>query len=172
MDSIHYAAYGSNLHPLRLKARTPSARLVGTGYLPDWSLCFHKRSVDKSGKCSIQSGSSGLYVAVYQMSAADKQELDRIEGVGRGYEDTTIVVPRMGVCATYVAADSHVDESLVPYDWYRELVRLGCHELDLPAAYVRQIEQMPAVPDPDSDRHLANWKIVQMLRASQAQRVD
>ena len=109
-----YAAYGSNLHPLRLQARTPTARLIGTGYLPDWSLRFHKRSLDTSGKCSIKKGSSGVYVAVYTMTAADKQLLDRIEGVGQGYANTTIQVPGIGECSTYVAEDTHIDRSLAP----------------------------------------------------------
>ena len=172
LDVVRYAAYGSNLHPLRLGARTSSAQLVGTGYLPDWSLHFHKRSIDASGKCNIQIGSSGLYVAVYQMSATDKQELDRIEGVGKGYVDARIDVPGFGECAAYLAADSHIDDALVPYDWYRELVLLGCRELGLPADYERQIEQLVVTQDADPRRRQDNRKIVEMLRASQAQRVN
>lgn len=172
MEVVRYAAYGSNLHPLRLKARTPTARFVGTGYLPDWSLRFHKRSIDTSGKCSIQKGSSGLYVAVYQMSAADKQVLDGIEGVGDGYVDASIVVPCIGECATYIAADSHIDDALEPYDWYRELVVLGCQALQLPADYLRRIEQVLATPDPDPNRGRDNWNIVEMLRDSLAHRVN
>ena len=172
MEFVQYAAYGSNLHPLRLGARTSSAQLVGIGYLPDWSLYFHKRSIDASGKCNIQNGSSGLYIAVYQMSVADKKELDQIEGVGKGYIDARIDVPGFGECATYLAAESHIDDALVPYDWYRELVLLGCRKLGLPADYVRRIEQMAVTQDADPRRCQDNWKIVEMLRASQAQRVN
>jgi hypothetical protein len=35
--TVLYAAYGSNLHPLRLAARAPSAALLGTCALPGWS---------------------------------------------------------------------------------------------------------------------------------------
>jgi len=169
---VQYAAYGSNLHPLRLKARTPSAQLTGTAYLPDWSLQFHKRSIDASGKCTISKGSSGVYVAVYRMSATDKRELDRIEGVGKGYADARIAVPEFGACATYIAAASHVDDTLQPYDWYRELVLLGCEELGLPGDYPRRIARVAAMPDPDSDRRRDRWGIVEMLRDSRAQRVN
>ena len=164
--ALPYAAYGSNLHPLRLQARTSSARLVGTGYLPDWSLHFHKRSLDASAKCSIQQGSSGVYVAVYRMSEADKLVLDEIEGVGKGYVDAEVVVPGIGVCSTYLAADTHVDEDLRPYDWYRELVLLGCRHLALPRDYVRRIAATAALPDPDPDRRLERWKLVETLRDS------
>lgn len=172
VQPVRYAAYGSNLHPLRLRARTPSAQLAGTAYLPDWSLRFHKRSIDASGKCSISQGSSGVWVAVYRMSAADKQELDKIEGAGDGYVDTTIEVPQFGDCETYIAACSRVDEALQPYDWYRELVLLGCEELGLPPDYVRRIEKVAAMPDPDSDRRRDRWETVRMLRDSLAQRIN
>lgn len=172
MIFVRYAAYGSNLHPRRLKARTPSAQLVGIGFLPDWSLRFHKRSVDTSGKCNILYGSSGLYVAVYRMNATDKQELDRIEGLGSGYVDGSINVPEFGVCATYFAADSHIDEALLPFDWYREMVLLGCRALELPAEYVQKIEQITVMRDSDSQRRQDNWNIVQMLRESRARRAN
>ena len=169
---VPYAAYGSNLHPLRLRARTPSAQLAGTAYLPDWSLRFHKLSIDASGKCSISKGSSGVYVAVYRMNAADKRALDRIEGVGNGYVDARIEVPGFGECATYIAADSRVDETLQPYDWYRELVLLGCEALGLPLDYARRIESVAAMPDPDSDRRRDRWETVTMVRGGSAQRIN
>ena len=166
MEAVLYAAYGSNLHPQRLRSRTASARLLGTAYLADWSLRFNKRSIDRSGKCSISMGSSGVHVAVYEMSASDKQLLDRIEGVGNGYMDISIDVPGYGRCATYTAAESHIDEALVPYDWYRELVLLGCRELALPADYMAQIGRVAAQPDPEPRRHAENWRIVELLRES------
>jgi hypothetical protein len=157
---------------VRLRARTPSARLAGTAYLPDWSLRFHKLSIDASGKCSIKKGSSGVYVAVYRMSEVDKRKLDRIEGVGDGYVDARIAVPGFGECATYIAADARVDDSLHPYDWYREMVLLGCESLSLPEHYARRIEGVAAIPDPDSARRRDGWEIVSMLRDGLAQRVN
>ncbi len=170
MENVLYAAYGSNLHPQRLRLRTASAQLLGTAHLPDWSLRFHKLSVDRSGKCSIEMGSTGVYVAVYEMSARDKQVLDRIEGVGKGYADVTIDVPGFGRCATYIATESHIDEALAPYDWYRELVLLGCRELALPQDYVERIHGVAVLPDPEPRRHEENWRIVKMLRESRGRK--
>ena len=127
---------------------------------------FHKRSVDLSAKCSISMGSSGVFVAVYEMSADDKQTLDQIEGVSAGYSDISIDVPGHGRCATYVAAESHIDEALVPYDWYREMVLLGCRELLLPSTYAARIERVTAQPDPDPQRGADNWRIIDRLRES------
>lgn len=117
-------------------------------------------------------GSSGVYIAVYEMSVADKQELDRIEGVGAGYVDARIAVPEVGECATYIATASHIDDTLQPYDWYKELVLLGCRELRLPKEYVERIESVAPITDPDPHRRGDNWETVEMLRASLGQRVN
>ena len=37
---LHYFAYGSNLHPVRLKERVPSIKLVGTVELAHHDLCL------------------------------------------------------------------------------------------------------------------------------------
>ena len=126
----------------------------------------HNRLEDINGSRGIAMGSSGVHVAVYELSASDKQLLDRIEGVGKGYTDVTIDVPGFGRCATYIAAESYVDETLVPYDWYREMVLLGCRELALPQDYVARIERVAARPDPEPQRQAENWRIVERLRES------
>ena len=163
--TIRYAAYGSNLHPVRLAERLPSARLVGSGHVPGYGLNFSKRSLDASGKCSINPGGAGLYVAIYEISAADKQRLDDIEGVGRGYSDEVIDVPGFSNCATYVAETSHIDSSLVPYDWYRELVLLGCRFHAFPAAYIAGIEALQTIVDPDAVRSDQNRQLIERIRS-------
>ena len=160
-----YAAYGSNLHPLRLGERLPSARLVGTGFLPDWSLRFHKLSKDRSGKCSIVPGDEGVHFAIFDISDDDKLELDRIEGVGSGYAATSLCIPAFGDSATYVAEASHVDEELRPYDWYREFVLAGATYHDFPDDYVAHIAALRATKDPEIERSAAMWALAERIRA-------
>lgn len=162
---MKYAAYGSNLHPSRLIERTPSAELIGAGYLPDWSLCFHKRSKDSSGKCSIVAGDTGVHFAVFELSAADKLTLDSIEGVGYGYSQVSLSIPDFGSCVSYIAEESYVDESLQPYDWYKELVLEGMRFHGFPQHYLQPIELMVALSDPDSLRSARNWRTVERVRA-------
>ena len=162
---MRYAAYGSNLHPLRLAERIASARLVTTAFLPDWSLRFHKRSIDESGKCSIFPGGDGIHVAIFDISAADKRILDRIEGLGAGYSEVVLSIPELGDCASYVAERSHIDASLIPYDWYRELVLAGARFHDFPADYVDRIRSFPGRPDPDPDRRADAWNTVDLLKS-------
>lgn len=167
---MRYAAYGSNLHPLRLTERISSARLITTGFLPDWSMRFHKRSNDKSGKCNIFAGGDGVHLAIYEVSARDKLTLDEIEGVGRGYHKVTLSIPEVGDCASYSADHSYVDAALLPYDWYKELVLVGAGFHSFPDNYLNRIESTQALRDPDPHREVEGWKTVKMISAGS--RVD
>ena len=167
--TIRYAAYGSNLHPFRLKERAPSAELKGTSFLRGWALRFNKRSHDESGKCNIVGPGDGVYVAIYEMTEEDKRRLNIVEGLGNGYSERVIDVPGFGPCMTYDAARSHIDEQLRPYDWYKEIVLLGCRELGLPRGYVANIVAIQAQRDPDPRRRQENRSTIEMLRQSSRQ---
>jgi hypothetical protein len=132
--------------------------------VPGWSLHFHKRSIDESGKCNIVNSGTGIYVAVYEMQESDKEKLDEIEGSGKGYDNATIDVPDFGACSTYLGATTHICGELKPYDWYKEMVLLGCRKLDLPQRYTSAIEAVRNGPDPDEKRSEAQWQIVERLR--------
>lgn len=161
---MRYAAYGSNLHPIRLGDRLPSARLLGTGHRQDWSLRFHKRSVDASGKCSIVPGTDGVHFAIFDISDDDKLKLDRIEGVGSGYMATSLNIPPFGDCATYISETPYVDEALRPYDWYREFVLAGANFHGFPDDYVARIAAVRAIPDPDTERSASQWALAKTIR--------
>ena len=164
---MRYAAYGSNLHPLRLSDRIASAQLLGTSLLKNWSLHFHKRSRDDSGKCNIVRGSTGLHVAVYDISANDRITLDRIEGLGFGYSEVTLNVPEFGDCFSYSAEEAFIDDSLIAYDWYKEMVLLGARTLGFPEAYVGAIDAIPTRRDPDPVRCADQWSIVARLHSNE-----
>lgn len=161
-----YAAYGSNLHPLRLSLRLPRSRFQGTAVISGRKLCFHKRSIDESGKCNIATSEGNIHVAVYEVDSQERIRLDWIEGVGLGYFVETIVAPGFGQCFTYVAAPAYIDNRLQPYSWYKELVLAGCEVLEFPVDYVAMIRDIVAIDDPDKDRHASNMRIVQMTRLS------
>ena len=163
---MRYAAYGSNLHPLRLSERVSSATLIGTSHIPNWSLRFHKRSLDKSGKCNIVSGGRGIYVAIFDLSLADKAVLDEIEGLGFGYAGFSLRVPSFGECEFYMADAPYIDDFLVPYDWYRELVLLGARNHGFPKSYVNEIESVATRRDPDRHRSAKRWATVNAIKAA------
>ena len=148
--------------------RTPGVRLLGTACLPDWSLSFGKRSKDESGKCTLQPGTDGVHFAIYTMGTDDKNVLDAVEGLGNGYDEIRLEIPGYGECFSYIAQDAFVDESLVPYDWYRAFVLAGARFHGFPDHYVRRIEAVPALPDPDPERRAAQWALADKVIDTQA----
>ena len=156
--TIKYFAYGSNMHPLRMQLRVPSCRFVGLAQLQGYRLAFHKRSRDGSGKCNVHVSDNAddrVQGVVYEMDADEKVLLDRAEGLGQGYDATTLTV-RSGKIEhrvfLYVADGSYIDDSLRPYTWYKALVVAGAHHHRLPPSYVKHIESVATVEDLDTDR--------------------
>jgi gamma-glutamylcyclotransferase (GGCT)/AIG2-like uncharacterized protein YtfP len=167
VTTYRYAAYGSNLHPRRLQKRVSSARLLGTSVCSEFDLRFHKQSdVDGSGKCSIFPGTGGVHIAIYEIDKVQQIVLDRIEGMGQGYDLLTLRDDEFGDCLTYVADPAVVNAALRPFDWYKELVLLGCDLHGFPDAYVRRVRDVAALVDPDAERSRQQWALVKALRAS------
>lgn len=167
---MYYLAYGSNLHPHRLTLRIPSARHIGNVALPGFRLSFDKRSRDASAKCMFtETGSLDdvLHGAVYRLAPDEKPVLDEIEGLGSGYDEKRISVSVDGALYEtflYTAAKTHVDKSLLPYDWYKELVILGAAFHRFPDAYIGRIAAVPTMPDPDVDRVQRIQKLLDNMR--------
>jgi hypothetical protein len=162
---MKYVAYGSNLHPLRLGARVPSARLIGGCTIPEWQLQFHKRGRDGSAKCTIAPANDYICVAVFEVSPSDRMALDRIEGVGQGYDIAAIKVPEYGDCFCYVASETHVDATLLPYGWYKELVLAGLEYHGFAEDYIKKVRSIRHRADTDRARHARNMAIVDAARS-------
>jgi gamma-glutamylcyclotransferase len=156
MKTLHYLAYGSNLHPQRLQHRVPSAQVKGTVGLMGWQLNFHKRGQDASAKCNIiQSGKTAnvVYGTVYEILASEKDELDKVEGLNAGYSLAHIEIAEQGTAFFYVAEEEYIDNDLLPFTWYKELVVAGGRFHIFPETYLAQINRINAMPDYDEARH-------------------
>ena len=142
----------------RLTGRVHSARAVTIAQLHKHKLKFHKRSGDRSAKCDAEyTNNVGdvVYGVVFQISAAEKPELDIKEGLRNGYEGKIVsVIAQNGEtldAVTYYA--TNIDPSLNPYDWYKEHVIRGAREHGLPPEYIATIDAINSMPDPDTERH-------------------
>lgn len=162
---MKYAAYGSNLHPRRLQLRTGEAKLVGTAAVEGFALKFHKRgSRDGSGKCNVVETDAGrVYLAVFEVPAAGLEELDIEEGVGAGYQRDWIDAGEYGRCLIYRAQDSHIEDSLLPFSWYKELVLAGCRVHGFPDDYLAAIDAVEATMDPDPARNALHMRLLEAL---------
>ncbi|TCI02253.1 gamma-glutamylcyclotransferase [Corallincola luteus] len=162
MAKLHYFAYGSNLHPLRLKERAPSAEVLGVVEVKAAQLTFAKRGTDQSGKCSFLRTSNlenVVHGVIYELDACDKKPLDHAESLGFGYNQQSLNLVLHGTTYmpfTYVADRQYVDHSLVPYQWYKQFVILGAQFHAMPDAYVTWLASIVAIPDPDPQRNAEN----------------
>jgi len=162
--SVLYFAYGSNMSVGRLEGRIVSCRRIGLGILFEHRLAFHKvSSVDGSGKCDAHFtglNTDKIIGVLYRVVESDLAILDEIEGVGCGYERSTVTICRLTdkalAAETYHA--THIDSTLKPLHWYLEHVLQGARENRMPDAYIRCLESVPCVVDANrlrTDRELS-----------------
>lgn len=167
---MRYFAYGSNLHPERLRRRTPSVSLVSTRELRGWRLSFEKRGRDGSGKATIiETGSirDVVYGAVYDMQLDEKPVLDRIEGLNIGYHEHRLSLTGIGDVWTYRAETEYTHSGLAPFRWYRELVLLGARYHGFPGNYIDSIRRLAVAEDPDPARCREHGELIETMRGSQ-----
>ncbi len=162
-----YFAYGSNMCTGRLRTRVPSAKAQFKAKVSGRSLRFHKRSSDGSGKAdAYRTGdmADAVWGVVFEIDPSEKPDLDRAEGLGRGYHQEDIVLTdgegRQHTMFTYIADGSHIEEGLRPYSWYKRFVIEGARKFRLPEDYIQQIAQEPERQDPDENRDAQNRTIL------------
>jgi len=165
---LHYLAYGSNLHPLRLRERVPSSRLAGCLELPGYRLAFHKLGQDGSGKCNIVrtgEATDRVHAALFTLDAGEKALLDGFEGAGYAVEEMEIEWQGEPVRPfVYLAEADWIDDALMPYRWYRDIVGLGARYHQLTDEYIASIENHAALEDPDAKRGLHHAQLVERMR--------
>lgn len=151
-SSFYNFAYGSNMSSTRLRARVPSARVIGRGVLHGHQLVWHKVSIDGSGKCDVitsDTPDAAVHGVVYAIDQSEKATLDHAEGLGKGYDERKVVVEVGGaplVATMYYA--TRKDPGLKPYSWYKAHVLAGAREHDLPLAYIAALEAVEAKQEP------------------------
>ena len=160
MNTFTYFAYGSNMSERRLRKRVPSAKVVGTGFLKNHCLTFHKKSKDGSGKCTIECCKSDeVYGVLFKINKDEECSLDKAEGAcgNGGYKKVTRKIEIWDskyenyecgktVCAkTYKA--TNLCRNLKPYTWYKQHVLVGAIEQNLPPYYINYLISFKAAKD-------------------------
>ena len=160
MGTGYYFAYGSNMHFGRMIERLSRVRFLETAILGEHTIRFHKLGRDRSGKCNVVTDPERHVAgAIYRLEAKAFSLLDRIEG--SGYRRMPIVVrgirsARRYRANCYVAKTVAIEESLIPYDWYRDIVVDGARCLGLAGDYVEWLRSFPAQTDPNRLRRIKN----------------
>lgn len=162
---MHYFAYGSNMSTKRLVYRVPSARKIDTGILEKHQLAFHKVSnVDGTAKCdATETGNPQhcIYGVLYHLEREEKPILDRIEGLGKGYNIKEVQIQTVNgpVITAFTYYATNTNPALIPLDWYKEHVLRGAVENGLPSPYIQAIEAVDVREDDNMERRTKELSI-------------
>lgn len=164
MATLTYFAYGSNMYTRRLRARVPSTKPIGLGYLPRHRLTFDKVSKDGSGKCDAEftnNDQDGVWGVLFSIDSTETKLLDDAEGLGHGYDEkpVTVTVGTQQV-QTFLYYATKKRSTLKPYDWYKAYVLFGAREHGLPKTYIAATIK-PVDADKDRRPEAADeWKLL------------
>jgi hypothetical protein len=154
---MFYFAYGSNLSTLRLCTRVYSAQLVGKGQLLGHQLLFHKIGRDGSAKCNAYYTGREKDIlpgTIYKIDPKHKINLDRAEGLGKGYEikDVRILMTDGRLIEAFTYFATRIASDIKPFNWYREHVLAGAREHSFPDHYINKIASVRVEEDSDAQR--------------------
>ena len=174
MGPLFYFAYGSNLHPGRLRGRAKSARVLGPAFLRGYRSGFRKRGRDGSAKCDIwPTGRRRDLVqgVVYRIARGERRLIDRAEDLGRGYEMVRLRVSMDGrprQVFAYLALPDAVVEGLLPFDWYLDYMVRGGRYHRLPGRYLAALTRIGGLRDPNAARRRLNLRVSRRTGAARS----
>ncbi len=143
----HYAAYGSNLDPGRMRAYCPHSPMVGTGWLENWRLTFAGEDIlgwEGAVTTIVESPGDRVFVALYDVHPWDEARLDEIEGVTSGaYTKLHLRVATLDgdVTAWVYVFDGF--EGGLPTAWYLSEIANAAQKAGAPDDYVAALRARP-----------------------------
>jgi gamma-glutamylcyclotransferase (GGCT)/AIG2-like uncharacterized protein YtfP len=143
-----YAAYGSNLDPMRMLLRAPHSPGRGTGWLLGWRLTFGGEDLGWEGALATvvedDDPMSQVFVGLYDISDADEEALDEWEGSDLGlYTKIRVRVATLegDVTAWLYVLDGY--EGGLPSARYLGLMADAAEAAGAPTDYVESLRQRP-----------------------------
>lgn len=161
---MYYLAYGSNLHPARLEQRLGSVVRIGVAELPGYELRFHKRGADGSGKGNLlKAPGRSAWGVVFKLDEQQKKRLDEFEGDGYDCVEVEVSIDHENYqCFCYLAQPDWIDDSLLPHDWYRDLIMYGARHAGVTSEYLQTIERQNVQADePGQQKHAELLAVMQ-----------
>ena len=168
---MNYFAYGSNMFTYRLEKRVGRVEIIGISKLSKHSLLFNKVSTDGSLKANITpDDKDDVYGILFKINPNKKEELDKAEGLVKGYVIDEVEVEQLESknkvkAFTYVADKIDNSNTNKPYSWYLELIIIGAEEHQLPEEYISRIK---AIPTKQDDNILRKGSTEQIVNESKA----
>lgn len=150
---ITYFAYGSNMLTERIKVRASGSTPLSIAHVAGRRLTFYKigtrKNDSKNGKCDIcidPDPNAIVYGVLFEIPESQFDELNTYE---KGYSSIELVVhsPTLGAVTAIAHVADTTDATLIPYDWYRDLVLEGALQHGIPEPYIRAHIQSVRVED-------------------------
>lgn len=164
-----YFGYGSNMLPKRLLDRCSSAKLIGTGFAPNFGVEFTKPSTDGSGKATLVPVlGSNVPGVLFEIDVSERDALDRYEGLGFGYRRDDSFVVNASTLGSDVEASTYLatarDDRLIPFDWYLAAVIAGALHHEMSESHVAGLRSTRFVEDTITHRK-TRIAAIQAMRA-------
>lgn len=134
---MYYFAYGSNLNAAQMKERCPESQKTGESFLENYKLLFRSPK-GKPGVLTItEDEDSRVPIGIYEISQADKQTLDKREGVGNGiYREEPISIKLNGEDIQGFVYIMNGGAALLPECGYYHKVEVGYDEFNFDKKYL------------------------------------
>ncbi|NJC69473.1 gamma-glutamylcyclotransferase [Planosporangium thailandense] len=143
----HYAAYGSNLDPARMRAYCPHSPMVGVGWIEGWRLTFAGGDVlgwEGAVATVVESPGDRVFVALYDVHPEDGRQLDEVEGVTAGtYRKIHVRVATLDGDVTAWVYVFTGYEGGSPTAWYLSELVQAAEKAGAPADYVERLRSRP-----------------------------
>lgn len=146
-----YAAFGSNLDPVQMRARCPYSPLLGTGWLQGWRLTFGAEDLGWEGALAtiVEATDEQVFVGLYDLTGADARTLDAWEGADHGlYRKIRVRVATLDgdrLAWTYVL-DGY--EGGLPGARYLGVLAAAAETAGAPDDYVTELRLRPCKSSP------------------------
>jgi gamma-glutamylcyclotransferase (GGCT)/AIG2-like uncharacterized protein YtfP len=143
----HYAAYGSNLDPARMRAYCPYSPMIGTGWLEGWRLTFAGEDVlgwEGAVTTIVESPGDRVFVALYDIHPQDEKQLDELEGVeSSAYQKLHLRVATLdGEVTAWVYVFTSYEGGL-PTAWYLHEIAAAAEKAGAPDDYLADLRARP-----------------------------
>ena len=144
-------SFGSNMCKSHLEGCVGSFNRCGPAFLTGYTLRFHKKSKDGSGKCDAFHTGNPNDVVWGVLDCLTNEQFAKLDEKEGGYcrRSREVTFGEQTVeAALYMAKKKSINSDLQPFDWYKELVVEGARELKLPRGYIDTINAVTSIPDP------------------------
>jgi hypothetical protein len=141
-----YAAYGSNMDPAQMRNRCPHSPFSDIGWLSGWRLTFGGEDLGWEGALGtlVEEPDSQVFVALYDITPADRVALDKWESADSGLYRTIRL--RVSTLDADVVAWTYVlngYEGGLPSARYLGLIAEGAEAAGAPADYLAELRSRP-----------------------------